>query len=233
MCSGLAVGIAWLWRRLTPDNAALLSHIGIPAKITLTLWPFSDLRAHTRAVDEQRLLQLQITRYRAIAAAMLLPLLLLVLPADQDGPSGQATNAPSTTKAELDEKALEVRTYLRDAADTDTEPTDITDDAPDDEPLAAKRTPTRLYATAKVKAIYNNEDLLGVSIGNVRKASFWEMVGFKNDDVVLEVNGELMNTPGASVNFLNSMNSGNELIIRVRGADDVERMLSYTVPREG
>jgi hypothetical protein len=231
----MAVVAAWLWRRPTLDNAAALSHIGLPARVTLTLWPFADLRAHTRALDEQRLLQRQVTRYRVLAAAMLLPLLLLVLSADQDLPDRQATNVPPTsptTKAEPGDEAPEVRTYLRDAADTDTQPIDSAEEEPDDEPLEAKRTPTRLYATAKVKPIYDNEDLLGVSIGNVRKASFWEMVGFRDDDVVVEVNGELMDTPGASVNFLNSMNSGNELIIRVRGADNVERMLSYVVPRD-
>ena len=58
-------------------------------------------------------------------------------------------------------------------------------------------------------------------------ASFWEIVGFKTDDFILEVNGELMNTPAASVSFMNAMNTSPELIIRVRGSNDEERVLVF------
>ncbi len=100
------------------------------------------------------------------------------------------------------------------------------------ETLEEKRDPIRLYGTAKVSAKYNVDELLGITITNIQPGSFWEMVGFHEGDFILEANGELMDNPNTSVAFMNSMHTAPEVIVRVRGTDDVERTLVYNAPDE-
>ena len=101
-----------------------------------------------------------------------------------------------------------------------------------EETLEEKRDPIRLYGTAKVSALYDNEQLLGVTITNIDEGSFWDIVGFREGDFVIEANGELMDNPNTSVAFMNSLHKAPEVNIRVRGIDDVERTLLYTAPRD-
>jgi type II secretory pathway component PulC len=101
----------------------------------------------------------------------------------------------------------------------------------DQEALSEHRTPTRLYADARVRPVYANEDLLGVKVLGIVPGSFWDQVGFREGDVVLEVNGELVDDPTASVHFMNSLSRQHELILRVRGEDGEERILEHRLPR--
>ena len=97
----------------------------------------------------------------------------------------------------------------------------------DQEAISEARTPTRLYGEAKVRPIYANEDLLGIRIMGIVPGSFWDEMGFQQGDVVLEVNGELVDDPDASVYFMNSLSREYELIVRVRGEDGHERILEH------
>lgn len=97
----------------------------------------------------------------------------------------------------------------------------------DEAALEESRTQKNLYKSAKVSAVYANEDLLGVRIRNVAPGSFWSRVGFRHGDVILEANGELMDSPQASVNFMNALATSYVLIVRVRGEDGEERMLEF------
>ena len=49
----------------------------------------------------------------------------------------------------------------------------------------------------------------------------------RGGDVVLEVNGELVDTPAASVKLINDLSEAAVLILRVRGEDGLERYLEY------
>jgi len=97
----------------------------------------------------------------------------------------------------------------------------------DQEALSEARTPTRLYGEARVRPVYANEDLLGIRIVGIASGSFWDDVGFEEGDVVLEVNGELVDDPNASVYFMNSLSREYELIVRVRGENGRERVLTH------
>jgi len=100
-----------------------------------------------------------------------------------------------------------------------------------EETLEQLRTPTRLYASAKVSAVYNRDELLGVRIDRVQEGSLWGLLGVESGDVVLEVNGELVDDPGASVLLMNALSEDEALLLRVRGIDGNERMLDFRVPR--
>ena len=99
------------------------------------------------------------------------------------------------------------------------------------ETLEQMRTPTRLYASAKVSAVYDRDQLLGVRIDRVQEGSLWERLGVESGDVVLEVNGELVDDPQASVLLMNALSEEETLLLRVRGVGSDERMLAFRVPR--
>ncbi len=120
---------------------------------------------------------------------------------------------------------------LPEAAAESDEPKPKTVTIEDDEALEEKRTQTRLFAAARVRPIYDNDDLLGVRIVGVTEGSFWDDVGVRSGDVILEANGELMDTPEASVRLMDSLANAYEIILRVRGEDGRERMLEYQTPR--
>ena len=145
----------------------------------------------------------------------------------------QEVDADEGPAARLQEKPAEekvlVRTYRR--KEGDRGPPEVIEEYRV-ETLEEKRDPIRLYGTAKVAAKYDIDQLLGITITNIQPGSFWEMVGFRDGDFILEANGELMDNPNTSVAFMNSMHDAPEVIVRVRGADDVERTLLYTAPRD-
>jgi C-terminal processing protease CtpA/Prc len=98
------------------------------------------------------------------------------------------------------------------------------------ETLAALRTPIRLYGTAKVSAVYEVYDFLGVRLEEIEPGSFWEILGVKEGDVVVEVHGEPLDDPSVGVALIKSLSQDSEVKIRVRGADGSQRYLQFTAP---
>jgi len=102
----------------------------------------------------------------------------------------------------------------------------------DEETIEEKRTQIRLFGTAKVRAIYDNEELRELRIEGVQPGSFWDMVGFQDGDAILEVDGRLVDSPETSVAFMNALTRSDVLIVRVRREDGSEQTLEYRTPRE-
>lgn len=102
----------------------------------------------------------------------------------------------------------------------------------DEEALSPTRTAVRLYGNAKVRPLYNLQDdtIAGVEISNVAPGSFWDELGVENGDVILELNGEVIDTPAASVNLMNQFSRGFVLNLRLRTAEGVERFIDYRTP---
>jgi len=94
------------------------------------------------------------------------------------------------------------------------------------------RSPTGLYGGAKVEPLYDlrSDALEGVRLSRIGERSFWNLVGVRDGDVVLEINGQLVDSPNASVTLMNSMSLEPVLILRVRGDDGLERFLEYRSP---
>jgi len=110
-------------------------------------------------------------------------------------------------------------------------PAGHTVEAGDEQALEESRTQTRLFGDARVKALYDNQTLRGVQITGVRDGSFWKRLGVRDGDVVLEVNGEPVDDPEASILLMNSLSRSEILSLRVRGLDGNERYLEYRTPR--
>ena len=214
--------------RADDEEQYLVNNTSLTDRIGFVLAGLRAISQHVADASEQRILQQYTQRSRIGALVIVLPITIygavIAFAPTAEEPFVEAIeileNQETTPEPEVPKP--KVRTYVRGPSGK----SQLNPQA-DPETLEERRTPTRLYATAKVKPLYANEDLLGIQILRVDNASFWETVGFETDDFILEVNGELMNTPAASVSFMNAMNTSPELIIRVRGSNDEERVLVF------
>ena len=101
---------------------------------------------------------------------------------------------------------------------------------PRQETLEEMRQPTRLYGTARVEAVYDRHDFLGVQVKSVDDGSLWDLLGFRSGDLVVEANGRLVDNPAAGVHFMNSLARDPSVVVRVRGANGEERWIDYRFP---
>jgi type II secretory pathway component PulC len=92
------------------------------------------------------------------------------------------------------------------------------------------RSHIRLYGTAKVSAVYQGHEFVGVRLENIKAGSFWELIGVQDGDVVLEVHGQRMDDPAVGVALINSVSSDSEAKLRVRGIDGSQRYIEYFAP---
>ena len=100
--------------------------------------------------------------------------------------------------------------------------------------LSPARTKVRLYGNARIKPLYNlrNNEIDGVEVSGVAPGSFWDELGIDNGDVILELNGQLINSPAASVELMNQFSRGYVLNLRLRTAEGNERFIDYRTPAE-
>ena len=98
------------------------------------------------------------------------------------------------------------------------------------ETLEEMRQPPRLYGTARIEAVYDRHDFLGVEVRNVDEGSLWDLLGFRSGDLVVEANGHLVDNPAAGVQFMNSLARDSSVVVRVRGTDGEERWIDFRFP---
>ncbi|MDG2334830.1 MAG: hypothetical protein P8Q97_11450 [Myxococcota bacterium] len=98
--------------------------------------------------------------------------------------------------------------------------------------LSPKRTAVRLYGNARVKPLYDlrSNKIDGVEISAIEAGSFWEDLGVDEGDVVVELNGQMIDSPEASVELMNQFSRGYVLNLRVRTAEGRERFIDYRTP---
>ncbi|MDE0886511.1 MAG: hypothetical protein OSB70_13380 [Myxococcota bacterium] len=98
--------------------------------------------------------------------------------------------------------------------------------------LSPERTAVRLYGNAKIKPLYDlrSNEIDGVEISAIEAGSFWEDLGVEEGDVVVELNGQMIDSPEASVELMNQFSRGYVLNLRVRTAEGRERFIDYRTP---
>jgi membrane-associated protease RseP (regulator of RpoE activity) len=98
--------------------------------------------------------------------------------------------------------------------------------------LSPTRTGVRLYGDAKIKPLYNlhNNEIGGVQVSHITPGSFWQELGIDEGDVILELNGELIDTPAASIDLMNQFSRGYVLNVRLRTIEGRERFIDYRTP---
>ena len=98
--------------------------------------------------------------------------------------------------------------------------------------LSPTRTGVRLYGNARIKPLYNLHDdaIDGVQISDLSPGSFWQELGIEDGDVIVELNGQLIDSPAASVELMNQISRGYVLNLRLRSAEGRERFIDYRTP---
>lgn len=225
---------AWGFSRPSAHERQLLAGY---SRVDLFLFFARKNRQRPVSADDERVLR-QFRRRSLTAgfvalAPLVTTLVLVFQTAEAPAPSAQEISpqkgSSETRPAKTAGPKKVVRSYIP-APDGNGPP--IVVDEFREETLEEKRDPIRLYGAAKVKPRYDNEQLLGISITSIEPGSFWEMVGFREGDFIIEANGELMDDPNTSVAFMNAMQDAPEVIVRVRGTDEIERTLVYNAPDE-
>ena len=102
----------------------------------------------------------------------------------------------------------------------------------DDMALSEPRRQVRLFGSANVKAVYDKSyrEIIGVQVSNIKPGSFWETLGIRNSDVIVELNNRLIDNVEAGNNLMTALGQEQVLHLRVRGADGKERYLDYVTP---
>ncbi len=230
--------VAWWISRPSEDERDVLGNTSLGR----LLFSFDETRNRAQwSLENENIVRRVRTRSLACALLALAPLPIWIAISAMDDASEPDSLAEFEEELEEDERPANrvapkkeeekvlVRTYRR--KEGDRGPPEVIEEYRV-ETLEEKRDPIRLYGTAKVAAKYDVDQLLGITITNIKPGSFWEMVGFRDGDFILEANGELMDDPNTSVAFMNSMHNAPEVIVRVRGVDDIERTLMYNAPKE-
>lgn len=234
---GLTVGlIGWCLPRAA-ERVAIASY---PASLAgRLLLPFSDWEARVADLDIETLsgLRRRVAVGGLVATAVSAGAMLFIEPegglpntADTAG-SGDEVAQVARPKPE---QALNIHapTVSPDAATPNAAAQLATDDeAEKPETLEEKRQQIRLFSTAKVKPIYRLHDVEGARLTRIAPGSFWDMLGVKEGDVVIELHGSPVNTPAALVELMNVLERDQHVAIAVRGLDGEVRYLEFREPR--
>lgn len=111
--------------------------------------------------------------------------------------------------------------------------------APREEPAAeaalepcpdAWRDPIRLFGDAQVRPVYEGRTFLAVSIRGVAPGSFWEELGIRSEDQVVELDGEPVDSPQASVDLMNALERSDRIRLRLRTKEGRDRWISWDAP---
>lgn len=227
--AGLSLAVGALWSRPSVAERAALARGSAPGRLRLYLPLSSGWLRHARPGDYETLAALRRRMRVSLVAAVCLPLLLWFAlrqapeVADVAPASPQHAVVRQPSPAAPTPAAAAKRKTVQTPADAERlEP---------EEPLEELRTQQRLYGTAKVKPVYELHDVKGVRIENVAPGSFWDLVGLRSGDVVVELHGSPIDSPAAAIALMNALERDDTLTLRARGQDGIERYIEYTAPR--
>ncbi len=72
--------------------------------------------------------------------------------------------------------------------------------------------------------------MLGVRILGVKEDSLWNDLGIDNGDLITESGGKLIDSPQASVDLLNELESADSINLRIKTTEGRERFVDWTAP---
>lgn len=229
---------AYLWGRPRSLERSSLSRAGRAAGTKVWL-PFSG--AWQRDVERSDFPSVAAVRRRTQRALIGLAAISLGLaaawvvrppehgPATPESVAAPATSEPTPSAAAAAPRAPQPQraTTAAEAA----EPPSPQEESANELTLEEKRTPTRLFGSANVRPVYDAYTVKGVEILNVSPGSFWELVGVESGDVVVEVHGDVIDSPADTLALLHTMERDERVRIRVRGTDGVTRFLEFVAPQ--
>ncbi len=97
----------------------------------------------------------------------------------------------------------------------------------DDE--SGRRSPASLFSQARILPKYENGEMVGIQLNAIKPGSFYEKFGFKNGDVITELNGIRIDNPGASAQLLSELTEADEFVFEKIGPNGLEK---FTIPAD-
>ncbi len=174
-------------------------------------------------------------RLGALIAVLIAVAVLILIRTEQAGPPSAPAAAPGFPDAALAPSQAPGPTP---PAQVEAAEAAAPNDTPDNRKtgeegaLSPSRTAVRLYGNARVRPLYDRygNALEGVEISQVSPGSFWQELGIDDGDVILELNGKLIDSPAATVELMNQFSRGYVLNLRIRTREGVERFIDYRTP---
>ena len=88
-----------------------------------------------------------------------------------------------------------------------------------------------LLAEGNVSAVYEDGEMVGVQVDDIRDGGFYDQLGLRNGDVVTEINGVSLADPAAAAKVIEEFVGAPQLSIAVeRGADGAPETLVVDTP---
>ena len=85
------------------------------------------------------------------------------------------------------------------------------------------RSTARLFSEARILPKYEDGQLVGVQLNNIKEGSLYERLGIVDGDTITELNGIQINDAAASAQVLSQFTEAEEFNIVVRGSDGTKR----------
>jgi len=95
----------------------------------------------------------------------------------------------------------------------------------------AGRNPAEIFSSARILPKYDQGQMVGIELNNVKPGSLFEEVGIQDGDVITQFNGIEIDSPQGSAQVLRELTQAGSFEVNVVGADGQERTLTYEVPR--
>lgn len=94
----------------------------------------------------------------------------------------------------------------------------------------AGRNPAEIFSSARILPKYEQGQMVGIQLSNVKPGSLFEEVGIQEGDVITQFNGIQIDSPQGSAEVLRELTEAPTFEITVTRGDGSERTLTYEVP---
>ncbi len=93
----------------------------------------------------------------------------------------------------------------------------------------AGRSPAEIFSSARILPKYQEGQMVGIQLNNVKAGSLFEDIGIKDGDVITQFNGIDIDSPQGSAEVLRELTQADVFELQVTGSDGGARTLTYQV----
>lgn len=93
----------------------------------------------------------------------------------------------------------------------------------------AGRSPAEIFSSARILPKYDDGQMVGIQLNNVKSGSLFEEIGIQDGDVITQFNGIEIDSPQGSAEVLRELTQADVFELQVTGADGGSRTLTYQV----
>lgn len=93
----------------------------------------------------------------------------------------------------------------------------------------AGRSPAEIFSSARILPKYEEGQMVGIQLNNVKDGSLFHEIGIQNGDVITQFNGITIDSPQGSAQVLRELTEADQFELIVQGADGSQKTLTYRV----